>query len=314
MSTILKFFLPKLAFDIAWKLFASIIGIWVLNKSIHLMGMKPDPLLGISLLYIFFPFWVFFSYKTSFFYNVDWLIQLPVSKANISISNAVINITKVITIVFLLWTLQETNFLGIFGFSFESQKWDKLQNLVFSQARLSMVLLQISLCSMLCFFVFSFYTLQSTRVIRRFDRKKSIVNTKNLRDIILLVSFSIFVLTIVSAWTKIRHIFPPLFFFGLLSSFFLASSAYTNFSVLNFYSVYKKTLIVFFASFFLIFTFSITYGFILGKEDGGMYKKVDALNVLDERYFRPRTGDNLGETLVSAMPERRWQATFRVYF
>jgi outer membrane receptor protein involved in Fe transport len=42
--------------------------------------------------------------------------------------------------------------------------------------------------------------------------------------------------------------------------------------------------------------------------------KYDVLNVFDERYFRARTGDTLGDVLVSAMPGRRWQLTLRARF
>ncbi|MES2605943.1 MAG: TonB-dependent receptor plug domain-containing protein [Pseudomonadota bacterium] len=45
---------------------------------------------------------------------------------------------------------------------------------------------------------------------------------------------------------------------------------------------------------------------------GKWHCKLDFNNLFDERYFRPRTGDNLGETLVSAMPGRQWLATFRI--
>ncbi|HZF30962.1 MAG TPA: TonB-dependent receptor [Gammaproteobacteria bacterium] len=44
------------------------------------------------------------------------------------------------------------------------------------------------------------------------------------------------------------------------------------------------------------------------------YVKYDVLNMFDERYFRPRTGDTLGDPLVSAMPGRRWQITLRMRF
>jgi iron complex outermembrane recepter protein len=47
---------------------------------------------------------------------------------------------------------------------------------------------------------------------------------------------------------------------------------------------------------------------------GDWHVKYDVLNVLDERYFRPRTGDTLGDPLVSAMPGRRWQITLRMRF
>lgn len=40
--------------------------------------------------------------------------------------------------------------------------------------------------------------------------------------------------------------------------------------------------------------------------------KLDVSNVFNERYFRPRTGDNLGETLISAMPGRYWTAALRI--
>jgi len=42
--------------------------------------------------------------------------------------------------------------------------------------------------------------------------------------------------------------------------------------------------------------------------------KYDLLNTLDERYFRPRTGDTLGDPLVSAMPGRHSQVTVRMRF
>lgn len=42
--------------------------------------------------------------------------------------------------------------------------------------------------------------------------------------------------------------------------------------------------------------------------------KLDLFNVLDERYFKPRTGDTLGDALAQAMPGRRWQVTFRRNF
>jgi outer membrane receptor protein involved in Fe transport len=42
--------------------------------------------------------------------------------------------------------------------------------------------------------------------------------------------------------------------------------------------------------------------------------KFDVLNLFDESYFKPRTGDTLGEALLQAMPDRRWQATVKVSF
>lgn len=47
---------------------------------------------------------------------------------------------------------------------------------------------------------------------------------------------------------------------------------------------------------------------------GDWQLKWDVWNLLDERYFRARTGDTLGDVLVSAMPGRRWQASVRVCF
>ena len=42
--------------------------------------------------------------------------------------------------------------------------------------------------------------------------------------------------------------------------------------------------------------------------------KFDVFNVADERYFKPRTGDTLGDALAQAMPGRRWQVTLRRQF
>ncbi len=42
--------------------------------------------------------------------------------------------------------------------------------------------------------------------------------------------------------------------------------------------------------------------------------KFDLFNLLDERYFKPRTGDTLGDALAQAMPGRRWQVTVRRNF
>lgn len=53
---------------------------------------------------------------------------------------------------------------------------------------------------------------------------------------------------------------------------------------------------------------------------GAFYKadywqlKLDIKNVFDTEYFRARTGDTLGETLVQAMPGRTMSATFNVAF
>jgi iron complex outermembrane recepter protein len=42
--------------------------------------------------------------------------------------------------------------------------------------------------------------------------------------------------------------------------------------------------------------------------------KLDVLNALDERYYRARTGDALGDPLAQAMPARHWQLTLRRTF
>lgn len=42
--------------------------------------------------------------------------------------------------------------------------------------------------------------------------------------------------------------------------------------------------------------------------------KFDVFNLADERYFKPRTGDTLGDALAQAMPGRRWQVTLRRQF
>jgi outer membrane receptor protein involved in Fe transport len=48
--------------------------------------------------------------------------------------------------------------------------------------------------------------------------------------------------------------------------------------------------------------------------NGNWQVKCDVFNLTDERYFRARTGDTLGDPLVSVMPGRRWQTTVRVRF
>jgi len=42
--------------------------------------------------------------------------------------------------------------------------------------------------------------------------------------------------------------------------------------------------------------------------------KFDVSNLLDQRYFRSRTGDTLGNVLAQAMPDRRWQLTVKATF
>jgi iron complex outermembrane recepter protein len=44
------------------------------------------------------------------------------------------------------------------------------------------------------------------------------------------------------------------------------------------------------------------------------HAKLDIYNLFDERYFKPRTGDTLGDVLAQAMPDRRWQVTVKVDF
>jgi iron complex outermembrane receptor protein len=42
--------------------------------------------------------------------------------------------------------------------------------------------------------------------------------------------------------------------------------------------------------------------------------KLDVLNFTNERWFRARSGDALGDSLAQAMPDRRWQLTLRFAF
>jgi outer membrane receptor protein involved in Fe transport len=42
--------------------------------------------------------------------------------------------------------------------------------------------------------------------------------------------------------------------------------------------------------------------------------KLDVLNLTNERWFRARSGDALGDPLAQAMPDRRWQLTLRFTF
>ena len=42
--------------------------------------------------------------------------------------------------------------------------------------------------------------------------------------------------------------------------------------------------------------------------------KLDVYNLMDERYFRARNGDRLGDVLAQAMPDRHWQFTLRFSF
>jgi outer membrane receptor protein involved in Fe transport len=47
---------------------------------------------------------------------------------------------------------------------------------------------------------------------------------------------------------------------------------------------------------------------------GGWSLKLDASNLFNERYFRARTGDTLGNVLAQALPDRRWQFTVKTSF
>jgi iron complex outermembrane recepter protein len=47
---------------------------------------------------------------------------------------------------------------------------------------------------------------------------------------------------------------------------------------------------------------------------GAWTVKLDVSNLFDERYFRARAGDILGNPLAQAMPDRRWQATIKTKF
>jgi outer membrane receptor protein involved in Fe transport len=50
-------------------------------------------------------------------------------------------------------------------------------------------------------------------------------------------------------------------------------------------------------------------GLLWSKHDWQV--KFDVLNLTDERYFRARTGETLGDVLAQAMPERHWQFTIK---
>jgi iron complex outermembrane recepter protein len=50
----------------------------------------------------------------------------------------------------------------------------------------------------------------------------------------------------------------------------------------------------------------------LSLDRGNWHFRFDLNNLFNERYFRPRTGENLGETLISTMPGRNWLAMFRI--
>jgi iron complex outermembrane receptor protein len=56
----------------------------------------------------------------------------------------------------------------------------------------------------------------------------------------------------------------------------------------------------------------IDVGLFLDVRD--WHLKLDLLNALDERYFRARSGDALGDALAQAMPTRHWQLTIKREF
>ena len=58
----------------------------------------------------------------------------------------------------------------------------------------------------------------------------------------------------------------------------------------------------------LVFNAGLLWQF--GKLDA----KVDVTNITNERYFRARTGDTLGNVLAQAMPDRQWQLTVKYGF
>lgn len=47
---------------------------------------------------------------------------------------------------------------------------------------------------------------------------------------------------------------------------------------------------------------------------GAWMFKLDYNNIFDQRYFRARTGDTLGNPLAQALPDRRWQFTVKTQF
>jgi outer membrane receptor protein involved in Fe transport len=49
-------------------------------------------------------------------------------------------------------------------------------------------------------------------------------------------------------------------------------------------------------------------------EHDNWHLKLDVLNLTNERWFRARSGDALGDPLAQAMPDRRWQFTLRFTF
>ena len=49
-------------------------------------------------------------------------------------------------------------------------------------------------------------------------------------------------------------------------------------------------------------------------EQDPWHVKLDVLNLTNERWFRARSGDTLGDPLAQAMPDRRWQLTLRFTF
>lgn len=56
-----------------------------------------------------------------------------------------------------------------------------------------------------------------------------------------------------------------------------------------------------------VFNTGVTY------DRGKMHFKINGFNFLDERYFRPASGDTNGQ-LISVMPGRRWEASIKMDF
>jgi outer membrane receptor protein involved in Fe transport len=95
---------------------------------------------------------------------------------------------------------------------------------------------------------------------------------------------------------------------GLMGQYKLGSGLGFTMSSNYFSSVYSGRLMLV----ELPSTITVDVGMFLDL--GRFHVKLDVLNATDERYFRARTGDTLSDALAQAMPDRRWQATFRATF
>ena len=56
----------------------------------------------------------------------------------------------------------------------------------------------------------------------------------------------------------------------------------------------------------------LNLGLLWGTQD--IQCKLDVFNITNERYFRARTGDTLGNVLAQIMPDRQWQLTLNLKF